>query len=188
MSSSPSIKTSGIYKIVNKVNGKYYLGSTSNTQLRWNLHRSELRRNRHGNDYLQHAWNKYGESTFDFIVVEKAPAEKLIEIEQRYLNELDRDKCYNLSFTADRIEMSEATRKKLSESHKGKKNANYGKRMSAELKQKLLKANKGIKHTADHKQKISNSILGEKNPMFGKHHSEETKQKLREARLRAVNR
>ena len=171
-------KVSGIYKIINKTNGKYYIGSSVNIKKRWFNHKHELNKNNHGNDYLQNAWNKYGKDAFDFMIVESIPAEKLIEVEQQYLNNIEKDKCYNLSFIADKIEMTIATRKKMSESHKGEKNANYGKRMSEGMKQAIRARNKLQKPTAEQKQKQREALLGDKNPMFGKHHSEETKKKI----------
>src|ERR1035437_397640 len=54
-------KISGIYKIINKIDGKYYIGSSDHIKRRWYSHRTELRKNRHGNQYLQRARNKYGE-------------------------------------------------------------------------------------------------------------------------------
>ena len=40
-------KISGIYKIINKVNGKYYVGSAKNIRGRWNGHKHLLNRNIH---------------------------------------------------------------------------------------------------------------------------------------------
>ena len=50
-------KVSGIYKIINKSNGKYYVGSSVNMcgngkGTRWKRHVWDLSQNRHGNDYL----------------------------------------------------------------------------------------------------------------------------------------
>ena len=65
-------KISGIYKIVNKVNGKYYIGSSANIygipHGRWYQHKMHLRGNWHYNNHLQSAWKKYGESSFDFVI------------------------------------------------------------------------------------------------------------------------
>ena len=66
---------------------------------------------------------------------------------------------------------SNNTKQKMSESHKGEKNPNFGKPRSEETKRKISAAKKG-KH---------NNNKGENNPFYGKHHTEETKRKLREA-------
>lgn len=63
-------KVSCIYKILSKINGLFYIGSTNSLSSRWQKHRSELRHNKHGNKYLQHVFNKYGEDNLDFIILE----------------------------------------------------------------------------------------------------------------------
>src|SRR3989304_1436717 len=64
-------KISGIYKIINKTNGKYYVGSSNDIIGRWFTHKSQLNRNNHCNPHLQRAWNKYGKDNFEFIIVEE---------------------------------------------------------------------------------------------------------------------
>jgi group I intron endonuclease len=96
-------KISGIYKWINKVNGKYYVGSSmdilSNVGRKTN-HLYMLRGKYHNNEHFQRAWNKYGEENFEFIVIENLPDitdKELLQIEQKYLDiaKLERDKCYN---------------------------------------------------------------------------------------------
>ena len=43
----------GIYKIVNKDNGKYYVGRTLNLDKRWYQHKKLLIKNKHFIKYLQ---------------------------------------------------------------------------------------------------------------------------------------
>lgn len=107
--------TEGIYKIVNSVNGKYYVGSTNNFKKRWICHRYLLKANRHHNTKLQNAWNKYGENSFNFIIVE-SNFDSLLSLEQTYLDiaKLNSVICYNLSFDA----RAPWRGKKLSESHR----------------------------------------------------------------------
>ena len=63
---------SGIYKIINIINEKTYVGSTiSKFNRRWNCHKCQLRNHNHGNKYLQNAWNKYGEDKFIFEIIEE---------------------------------------------------------------------------------------------------------------------
>lgn len=75
--------------------------------------------------------------------------------------------------------MSEETKAKISNSHKGKI-------LSQEHKDKLSiakigkpGANKGRQFSESHRNNISNSRIGEKNWRYGKKHSEETKNKMR---------
>jgi hypothetical protein len=49
--------TTGIYKILNIVNNKFYVGSASSNggfKKRWNEHKSGLRNGCHPNKHLQH--------------------------------------------------------------------------------------------------------------------------------------
>lgn len=94
--------TCGIYCIKNKVNEKYYIGSTSTTfEERWKTHKWELKNNRHGNSLLQRAWNKYGEDNFEFSIIEIIDDKRdILTIEQLYLDFTtccDRNSGYNLS-------------------------------------------------------------------------------------------
>jgi len=93
------MKISGIYKIINKVNGKYYVGSSNDIKIRWARHKTLLNHNKHPNSYLQYSWNKYGESNFDFIIAEKIPNDNLLIVEQKYLDLCNNDKniSYNMS-------------------------------------------------------------------------------------------
>lgn len=103
-------KVSGIYKIINKVNGKYYVGSSEDIHGtphgRWYQHKNHLRNNLHYNKHLQGAWNKYEACNFDFIVVDVVATSNLLEREQYYLDiaKTDKSKCYNKSFIAERPE------------------------------------------------------------------------------------
>lgn len=55
-----------IYSIVNKITGDRYVGKTTNITKRRNDHFNKLRNNKHINEKLQNAWNKYGEENFIF--------------------------------------------------------------------------------------------------------------------------
>ena len=78
----------GIYRILNTVNRKEYIGSSKDTDFRWRTHRAALRRGTHANIILQRSWNKYGEAAFVFEVLEEvADTPDLLVIEQRYLEE-----------------------------------------------------------------------------------------------------
>jgi group I intron endonuclease len=98
----------GVYRILNKVNEKYYIGSTSNFSERKCCHFSYLRKNKHHNPHLQLSYNKYGKDAFEFIVVEQyenPSKEVLEEAEQWYLDNTpccDKRYGYNISNLAER--------------------------------------------------------------------------------------
>ena len=192
------MKISGIYKILNKVNGKYYIGSSNDINNRWTSHKKMLRRNQHDNQHLQYAWNKYGENNFDFLVLNECSNSELLVIEQKYLdNNSIKDNLYNLSFIAGKIEMTDDIRKKISDGNKGKvrseetkkllsdinrgsnhpmfgkkSRGNLGKQFSEDWCIKIGDGNRGKIVSKETRQKIRNSLLGRKL-------SEETKQKMR---------
>ena len=72
-----------VYSIENKVNGKCYIGSTTNPRVRWSKHKGDLNRKRHHSFVLQRAWDKYGEDNFSFKVLLKCDKKDKIEYENR---------------------------------------------------------------------------------------------------------
>jgi group I intron endonuclease len=144
------MKISGIYKIVNKSNGKYYVGSSKDIQDRWIQHKADLRNNNHKNDYLQNSWNKHGETTFDFVVVENVDKKDLLLVEQKYLNivKTEKDKCYNLKFIAEGGDISDYSRNKISKFHKGKI-------LSEETRRKISESTRKAMNTKEMFNKMS---------------------------------
>ena len=88
----------GIYKIENKIDGKIYLGLSINIHHRMSVHLSALRKGYEENSYLQNAWNKYGESNFEFGIVETCTPEDLLEREIFLIKSLNtiRPNGYNI--------------------------------------------------------------------------------------------
>ena len=132
----------GIYKILNKVNNKFYIGSsTCSFRKRWTEHKSALNRNVHHNSYLQKSWNKYGSDNFEFMIIEEVIDIKLIIIrEQFYLdtlqpfNKIGYNNCTIAGNTLG-VKLSNEHRLKLSNIAKarvGDKNPFYGKKHSKE--------------------------------------------------------
>lgn len=79
---------SGIYSIVNKLNGHKYVGQSCDIYHRWLDHRKRLRKCDHNNPYLQSAWNAYREGAFEFVVLEYCDPETLDDKEQYWIERL----------------------------------------------------------------------------------------------------
>jgi group I intron endonuclease len=150
---------SGIYRIKNLTNNKSYIGSSKQIEIRWVQHKCLLNKNMHYNPYLQNAWNKDSEINFDFSFIEEC-TEEVFEIRETIWINYYNSMCpngYNIQ-PVNRINgkkiVTEETRKKLSESHKGLPlsegfrkqigNAQFlpnqkGKKRSLETRQKMSK-------------------------------------------------
>ena len=91
----------GIYKIKNLKNNKVYIGQSTNIAERWNNHKIELKQNIHSNHHLQHSYNKYGEDSFEFVVLERTFEENLDNAEEYWINFYDStnsEKGYNIKY------------------------------------------------------------------------------------------
>lgn len=188
--SKETLTSPGVYQITNIIDGKKYIGSSVNLWRRRGYHLSCLRRNKHNNPHLQHAWNLYGENNFEFSVLIFCDGENILMYEQACLDGLKPE--YNVAVDASAsfagLSHSEETRQKMSETRMGENNPSYGSHLSDEAKQKLSAVNTGnacalgYKHSEESKQKMSEAKSGEKNPNYGKHLSEETRRKMSEAK------
>jgi group I intron endonuclease len=113
----------GIYRIVNRTNGKSYIGSTKNAERRKQEHFYDLKKNKHHCDYLQNAWNAAADkSVFEFHMFIFCKEADLIAYEQSCFNTMKPE--YNSSSLAGRTGHSPLTCKKISQSlvvhHAGK--------------------------------------------------------------------
>lgn len=123
-----------VYKIVNSINNKIYIGSTSDFSKRRVTHFRELQKNIHHNSYLQRSYNKYGKDKFIIDIIEKIVFPKefllwdkrkiLLDREQSYINIYSSAVAkhgYNLDpIAGSRLgtKASENAKKKMSESQK----------------------------------------------------------------------
>jgi group I intron endonuclease len=170
---------SGVYQILNKINGKGYIGSAANIQQRRCKHLSYLRQGNHDNLHLQRAWNKYGAEAFEFSVLELCEKRLLTLVEQIYINRFGMENLYNIcpvagsslglklgphsEKTKERLRqanlgkhLSEKTKKKISQAH-------LGKQLSEKTKRKMSKSAKGRHHSKETKKKISQALVGNTN-------------------------
>ena len=153
-------KTMGIYAIVNKINGKKYIGSSSNIKKRINKHFYLLKSNKHFSHHLQNSWNKYGPENFDWhIVCAVDDVNCLLDVEQKYLDDMqvwEREYGYNVSKTSHRCTHTSESKHLL-------RLANLGKKYSKETNEKK-------------------ACKGEDNPFYGKKHEAQILQKIRASR------
>lgn len=154
-----------IYKITNVKNGKFYVGSTVDTRVRFQTHRRQLRKGTHHCAPLQAAWSKYGEECFKFSVAENVNSkDDLFEAENRWLSEHHgKIYCYNISRFADApmrgVKFSDEHSAKISVAMKGNQFA------------------KGYKRTPEECEAIRLRKIGNTN-FLGKTHSEEARARL----------
>jgi len=143
---------SGIYEIINIINGKKYIGSSKDIWNRWFTHRRDLINNNHHSNRLQRAVNKYGIENFRFNSIEYVDENELIKKEQYYL---DLYKAYNSKYGYNILPKagsprgkinSKETRKKLSKALKGKKAWNKGIPRSESTIRKIKETRKKKKH------------------------------------------
>ena len=150
-----------LYKITNKINGKFYIGSAIDFIKRKKEHIYWLKKNNHHNKYLQNSWNKYGEANFKFELIDEIQSSKkeLLLLEQAWLNiyiPYDKNIIYNINKTTSSPFLGknhkESSKQLLREKRFGDKNPFYGKKHTKEVLEKM-----SVSHV--------NKQVGENNPM-----------------------
>lgn len=139
-----------IYKIENVVNKKRYIGQTQRRYLSSRLcaHKNKLRKGCHFNKHLQNSFNKYGEHSFVFALVEEVPPEQdITEREQYWIDYYKAE--YNKRLAADTN-----LGLKLSKEHKRK----IGKVVKKSWKRRKV-VNKVLKPYIEEAHKIKNKVL-----------------------------
>lgn len=90
-----------VYRIINKINNKVYIGSTIDSERRKLEHLSQLNRGVHINTYLQRSYDKHGKDAFIFDVIEEGLENgELLKKEQHYIdlfNSSNSNFGYNIS-------------------------------------------------------------------------------------------
>ena len=167
----------GIYKIINVINNKFYVGSAVDLKRRKARHFSELRNGRHNNRHLQSAWVKYGEAAFIFVVVEELPPEAdLLAAENVWLKEhVGKDHCYNIGVdaTAPHLGMSGPLSPTWGHKHTEDAKERIGVASKARVQSEEEKAKRratmrGKPQPAETRAKISATLTGEGNYWYGK--------------------
>lgn len=75
----------GVYCFKNKINNKYYVGSSSNLRNRKSAHLNDLKNNKHHSIKLQRAYNYYGANNFEYQILECCEPEMLQQTETEWL-------------------------------------------------------------------------------------------------------
>ncbi|TXG82357.1 MAG: hypothetical protein E6R13_05105 [Spirochaetes bacterium] len=101
---------SGIYKITNIVNNKFYIGSSTELNKRRVQHFCDLKAGRHKNLKLQYSYNKYGKDSFKFEILATCPHEYLMKLEQWFIdNQLPNYNILKTAYTSIGHKHSEET-------------------------------------------------------------------------------
>lgn len=141
------LSRSGIYQIVNTVNGKRYIGSAKVFRIRWNAHRTGLTNNKHHSRHLQASWIKHGAEAFAFEIIEFCEADRLLEREQFWLDGAKPE--FNVCPTAGNTlgrRFTEEVKEKIRAKAIGRKVPPR----SAEYRAKISAIHKGRKRSAEH--------------------------------------
>ena len=182
---------SGIYKITNNINNKYYVGSAYNLYKRYKEHKNTLEKNKHHNKQLTRFVKKYGLDRLKFELLEECNIDNLELREQYYIDngknifnesmdvkspnrgkKLSKKHKHNISksIKAKNIKRSEETKTKISKANKGHK-YNLGKKHTIETRLK-------ISNNKERNEKISKALVGRKVDWIK--HTDKTKQKIGE--------
>lgn len=192
-----------IYKITNKENGKFYIGSTIDITKRKRAHFRQLKKGEHHCFHLQRAYEKCGKESFELTYkeIEVDNEDKLRLLEERYINYCwNSGKLYNVSkkgcggdlisyhpknkefrelqskINRDRYaNLSDEEKLRRSENLKGEKNPNYGHRWSKELKERISRERKEYYRT--HENYIKGKTFEE---AFGEEKAKELKRRISE--------
>jgi group I intron endonuclease len=142
-----------IYQITNMLTGDFYIGSSVSFERRVWQHRYALRQNKHKNPHMQASWNKYGDESFVFEILEQVPDDgNVLAAENKYLHKfVGRKDCFNINPDAERSRLgttlSKESREKISLSRKGKHGGEnhyrYGQTVSNEVREKISASQKG---------------------------------------------
>lgn len=134
-----------IYVVVNKINGKMYVGSTERElKIRWQKHLVKV--NEGSLCTLHKAIRKYGRDNFDIRMIEEYQSkEAMLQGEIEYISYFD---TYKSPYGYNDTPGGEGG------------NTNGGKKFSEKWKIKMSETRKGIVFSDEHKENLSKSHLG----------------------------
>lgn len=181
-----TLSLTGIYSITCKTNNKIYIGSAAGTKgskrkigfyRRWYEHIDKLNNNKHANKHLQNAWNKYGQSDFEFNIIEFCAKEECENKELYYINYYDstnHNKGFNIIKQSNfhNFNFTNEHKEKISKALKGKKRPlDVVKKWSKKVQQldknfnvinEFYSMSEASRITGIQRQDIGQSIIGKK--------------------------
>ncbi len=163
-----------IYKVTNKINGKVYIGQTTQSfKKRKYNHLYAAKTDKYSNkcrDYFHKALTKYGFENFVWCVLEVCDSKHNLDLAEQWYIRYYKSFVGFISSNGYNLTMGG--------------NGNSGLIFSDEHRMKLSKSRKGRKLSEEHKQKIRDNA--KTNPNFGnkdRKMSDEAKEKLRKCNL-----
>jgi len=171
-------KICGVYKITHIASGKSYIGISKDVHRRWTQHKSWVNTGAR-RSAIYSAMQKYGIDAFSWQIIEECSKDDLEMREQHWIAVFDTFRNgYNLTAGGEyNKEVSEESRKRMSDSHKGKKQPQeliekrvkrgsehfaYGKQRDEATRQKISQSLTGKKHSEETKAKRSKALVGRK--------------------------
>lgn len=175
-----------IYKIINNINSKVYIGQTTrNIDKRIYEYKKAINYDKFYNKYLQNAFKKNGWDHFEFSVIDTASSmEELNQKEIEYIIKYrsnTKEYGYNIEFGGRNSIPSEETLNKMSSAAKGRKQSEEWVRKRIPPKGSLDAKKHGRKKSKEEKK-----YLSDHSPKFwlGKKRSEETKKKISKTKIK----
>ena len=152
-----------IYLFRNKINGKIYIGQTTkDIAIRTQEHFVRAHNYRKNQFHFHLALTKYGAENFEVSVIDSGDSKNELDGKETYwisfYNSINPEKGYNSRTGGSAGKPNEETRRRISESEKGKV-------LSIETRKKLSESSLHLQ------------------TFLGRHHTEETKEKNRQAHL-----
>lgn len=174
-----------LYRITNQLNGKVYIGQSSNPEYRWKQHKYDSQRTEPV-QYIHRAIAKYGIKNFVFDVIAGCKTQEDADCAEDQLiiqyNSRNKENGYNLKAGGSHGDHSEETKQKIREAtlqqiaEKGHPARGYEwtEEQRANMSAVQFALDKGIIYNKEVRQKMSESHVGIKD-------SEETKQRKSES-------
>lgn len=170
-------KIISIYKIVNLMNNKVYIGKSVHTLKRFTDHKNKLNKRKHKNKHLESAWIKYGQDAFKFVIIEICTENELDLKEKYWIKEYkstDRLYGYNKMEGGNGGALIGEALKKMTKTHRNNpriytqeekdiiSKQNMGRKHSDETKQKISETHKGRPKSEEHRKKLAAALSGKK--------------------------